>query len=116
MPLLWLMGAGVLTAYVVWLVGPPAKPSVLTQAQLDQLAASNAATASEAAHQALAQQPVAGVPQLFEPGFQGQPGASVAGLQGASVAGALFWRGEFAPDGARIVYDVRGQPHHVYGA
>ena len=112
MPLLLLMAGGVLTAYVVWVVGPPPKPATLTQAQMDQLAAANAASASEAAHQALAQQPVAGVPQLFEPGFQGQPGASVAG----SVAGALFWRGEFAPDGARIVYDVRGQPHHVYGA
>jgi len=106
MPVLWLIGLGVVTAYVVAMVGPKPPPSTLTDAQLAQLQASNAEAARQAASQAASQALQQG--QLFEPGFQGQPGAS--------VSGALFWRGELAPDGAKIVYDVRGNPHHVYGA
>jgi hypothetical protein len=102
--LLLLIGGTVAAAYVVYLVGPPPKPAVLTQAQLDQIAAANAAAVAAAAANTAANM---GPPQLFEPGFQGQPGAS--------VSGTLVWRGEIAADGARIVYDVRGNPHHVYG-
>jgi uncharacterized membrane protein len=106
--LLLLVGLGVVTAYVVSLVGPAPKPVPLSPQALAQLNAATAAS-QQAAQQALqAQQTLSALQsgQLFEPGFQGQPGSTVSGV--------LVWRGEVAADGARIVYDASGTPHREY--
>jgi hypothetical protein len=107
--LLLLVGLGVVTAYVVAIVGPPPKPAPIDARSLAQLQAATAAS-QQAAQQALqAQQTLQALQsgQLFEPGFQGQA---------ASVSGVLLWRGEVATDGARIVYDAAGTPHREYSA
>ena len=112
--LLWIVWAGIVTAYAVSLVGPKPAPVVLAPA--DRAALDTATAASQqAAQQALqAQQTLQALQtgQLFQPGFQGQ----VAPQTSATASGFLVWRGEVDQDGAHIVYDVLGNPHRVYGA
>ena len=110
MPILVLLALGVGTAYLVSLIGPPPRPAPLTpqtQAQLDATTAA-AQQAATSASQAQATMAALQSGELFQPGFQGQPGTTVSGV--------LLWRGETAADGARIVYDASGTPHRVYGA
>ena len=108
MPLLLLLGLGVATAYVVSIIGPPPRPAPLNAQAAAQLAANTAAAQQAALSAQQAQATLAALQsgQLFEPGFQGQPGAS--------VSGCLVWRGETAHDGAKVVYDRAGNPHYVY--
>ena len=110
--LILLVGLGVVTAYVVSVIGPAPKPVALSpeaQAQLNQATAAS----QQAAAQALqAQQTLQALQtgQLFQPGFQGQATSS------ATASGVLVWRGEVTQDGAHVVYDALGTPHYVYGA
>jgi len=106
-PLLLLLGLGVATAYIVSLVGPtPRATPMLPQDQATlQAAAQQSALAAQQSQATLAALQTG---QLFQPGFQGQPGASVSGV--------LVWLGERTQDGAQVVYDAAGHPHFVYGA
>lgn len=113
----FLIGLGVVTAYVVSLVGPAPKPVPLDAATLAQLQA-NTAASQQAAQQALqAQQTLQALQSgsLFQPGFQGQVPAGTPAPT-ASVSGVLVWRGEVTRDGGHLVYDAVGNPHVVYGA
>jgi hypothetical protein len=109
-PLLLLLGGGLLTAYVISLIGPAPRPAPLTPQTQAQLDATTAASQQAAASAAQAQATLAALQsgELFQPGFQGQPGATVSGV--------LVWRGEIAHDGAKVVYDRAGNAHYVYGA
>jgi|GEM_PF-7073414 len=100
--LLPFLALAVVGAYVVSLVGPsPRATPMLPQDQATlQAAAQQSAFAAQQSQATLAALQTG---QLFQPGFQGQPGASVAGV--------LVWRGERTSTGAKIVYDSLGNAH-----
>lgn len=104
MPLLGLFAFAVAAAYVVSVLGPKPRPATLDSSQLQAVQSA----AQQGAQSAL---PVGASPlpgQVFEPGFQGQPGASVSGV--------LFDRGERLPTGHKVLRDWRGCPHVVIGS